>query len=112
MNEEPQSGNKNLGWVWLLVVGGLIWWAVSSGGFGFFQSNDWTLMVCETKMENGVECYDNSYEIPGFKSANECMLAGASQFENEGFECGRNCRYEEFSTKVCSEICNKAGCSN
>ena len=74
------------------------------------KEGSWTLMVCKTLMDNGVECFDNSYEIPGFASAKECLLEGATKFSKEGFECGRNCRQSEYSVKVCSEICNKAGC--
>lgn len=73
-------------------------------------NSSWTLMVCKTKMENGVECFDNSYEIPGFKSAKECLLEGTSRFSKEGFECGRNCK-KDYGLNVCSEVCNKSGCS-
>lgn len=76
----------------------------------FQKASMWTLMVCSIKMDNGVECLENSYEIPGFKSQKECMLEGASQFSEEGFECGRNCR-KDYGANVCSEVCNKTGCS-
>jgi hypothetical protein len=88
--------------------------AIFIAGIWLFRTikgdDQWTLMVCETKMENGMECYDNSYEIPGFRSAKECLLEGTSRFEQQGFECGRNCRIEH-GINVCSEVCNKAGCS-
>lgn len=67
-------------------------------------------MVCESKMENGIDCFDNSYEIPGFKSAKECLLEGATKFDKQGFECGRNCRKEYAGINVCTEVCNKGGC--
>jgi len=100
--------------VLVLVVGGLIFWG---GGKLLSKVGDavtpdkWTLMVCKTKL-NDSECYDTSYEIPGFKSARECLLEGASRFQKQGFECGSNCERGGFgSLNVCKEICNSSGCN-
>ncbi|MFC1638169.1 hypothetical protein ACFL2R_01985, partial [Patescibacteria group bacterium] len=71
--------------------------------------NSWTLLVCDSKMSNGVECYDISYEISGFKTQKECLLEGVDRFSKEGFECGKGCRNKN-GLNVCSEICNKSGC--
>lgn len=75
-----------------------------------FNLYKWTLMVCETRMENGVDCFENSYEIPGFNSAKECLLEGTSRFSREGFECGKDCR-KDGSLNICQEVCNARGCS-
>lgn len=96
-----------------MVIGGLvIWgsWKIVGKVVDFITPDKWTLMICETKMGNGVDCQSNSYEIAGFSSAKECLLEGASRFSREGFECGRNCR-KEYSINICSEVCNKTGCS-
>lgn len=74
------------------------------------KRQEWTLMVCSSTMSNGSECYDNSYEIPGFRSKQECLLEGISRFDKQGFECARNCRKELGDLNVCSEVCNKSGC--
>lgn len=96
-----------------IIIGGLIiWggWKVLVKVADFVTPDEWTLMVCETKLNN-FECMDNSYEIPNFKSEKECMLEGATRFSKEGFECGSNCRITEYGLKVCKKICNKGGCS-
>lgn len=75
----------------------------------FWGKEEWTLMVCKTKL-NDAECYDNSYVIPGFASAKECLLEGSSRYSKEGFECGKNCKENDYGMKVCDEICNASGC--
>ncbi len=77
--------------------------------YNYIKPQEWTLMVCDGKL-NASECYDNSYEIPGFKSAKECLLEGADKFAKEGFECGRDCKTSDLGLNICSEICNKSGC--
>lgn len=75
----------------------------------FLTPDTWTLLVCKNKL-NEAECYDTSYEIPGFKTKKDCLLEGASNFSKEGFECGNNCKKTEYGLNVCKEICNSAGC--
>ena len=80
-------------------------------GYKYYKNkNSWTLLVCESLMSNGVECYDMSYEIPGFKSEKDCLLEGAEKFSKEGFECGKGCE-KKGELNVCSVICNKNGCN-
>jgi len=81
--------------------------------FNKYQAdNSWTLMVCGSKMGNGIDCQDNLYEIPEFKSRKECMLEGATRFSKQGFECGRDCKNENGIINVCQEVCNAGGCSD
>ncbi len=111
-SEETEKKKSPLHLIFTIVVAGvLIWggWKIFVRVVDFIIPDTWTLMVCKEKL-NEAECMSNSYEIPGFKSAKECLLEGASRFSKDGFECGRNCRESEYSIKVCSEICNKAGC--
>jgi len=107
---------KGLLYLALIITILVVIWYVAKGGFNtiknMFKNNDWTFMVCETMMGNGVECYDNSYSIPGFKSQKECMLEGARNFSKEGFECGKGCEESEYGLKVCDVVCNKAGCTD
>ena len=76
----------------------------------FLTPDTWTLLVCKNKL-NEAECYDTSYEIPGFKTKKDCLLEGASNFSKEGFECGGNCKKTEYGLNFCKEICNSAGCN-
>lgn len=77
-----------------------------------FNKNTWTLMVCKSLMSNGVECYENSYVLEGYKSQNECMEKGIALASREGFECGRNCKpSKDYGGTVCEVICNRAGCN-
>lgn len=92
---------------WIAIFGIVIFFAYQN----YQKKNSWTLMVCQNKMPNNIECNDLSYEIPGFKSEKECLLEGASKFSKEGFECGKSCK-KEGDLNVCSIICNKSGCSN
>lgn len=96
----------------LAISGFVIWggWKVLVKLADLVTPDKWTLMVCDEKL-NSAECYSNSYEIPGFKSAKDCLLEGANKFSKEGFECGSNCKESDYSLKVCKEICNKSGCS-
>lgn len=89
----------------------LLWWGgkFAEKAWDWITPDKWTLMVCETKL-NDVECYDTSYEIPGFKSAKDCLLEGAARFAKPGFECGSNCKKSEYGLNVCKDICNAAGC--
>lgn len=97
MNKSTVSG--------FIVVGliALLFWY-------FWGQETWTLMVCKEKL-NDAECYNNNYVIDGFKTQKECMLEGVSKFSKEGFECGKNCKENEYGLRVCKEICNSAGCS-
>ena len=80
---------------------------------GVFFKDNWRLMVCSSLMENGIECKENSYVLDGYKSQNECMEKGISLANDQGFECGKNCKKSEYSDiALCEIICNKAGCSN
>lgn len=74
-----------------------------------FKNDEWTLMICKSKL-NDSECYDNSYKIPGFSSAKECLLTGTQKFMKEGFECVKDCEMDEYGLNVCDEICNSSGC--
>lgn len=85
--------------VFIVIIAAVIYFA--------FKGDSWTLMVCKTKL-NDAECQDNAYNIPGFKNLNQCMLEGASNFKEEGFECGKNC--EDDGIMICDEICNSKGC--
>lgn len=98
--------------VFITIVGFLGWglWRIMVNVADFITPTQWTLMVCDTKMGNGVECMSNSYVIPGFKSKKDCMLEGAGNFSHEGFECGSDCK-EDHGMKICKEICNKSGCT-
>lgn len=97
--------------VYLIIAGLLLWggWKVLVKVADLIVPDKWTLMVCDEKFNN-VECYSNSYTIPGFKSEKECMLEGATRFSREGFECGSNCK-DDGLLKICKKICNKGGCS-
>ncbi len=75
----------------------------------FWEREEWTLMVCKEKFDEA-QCDTNSYVIAGFESSKECLLEGASKFAKEGFECGKNCKENDYGLKVCEEICNSAGC--
>lgn len=80
-------------------------------GYKYYKSkNLWTLLVCESLMPNSNECYDISYEIPGFRSDKECLLTGTEKFFKEGFECGKGCN-KEGELNVCSVVCNKSDCN-
>ena len=76
----------------------------------FWGKSEWILMVCESKL-NKAECYDISYVIPDFGSAKECLLEGTNKFVDEGFECGKNCKEDNYGSRICEEICNASGCS-
>lgn len=96
----------------VLVVGIVIWfgWKVIVKLADFIFPDKWTLMICETKLNN-FECMDNSYVFEGFKSQKDCMLEGATRFSKEGFECGSNCKMSDYGLRVCKKICNKGGCN-
>ncbi|MEW6616848.1 MAG: hypothetical protein AB1333_00240 [Patescibacteria group bacterium] len=74
-----------------------------------FKKDEWSLIVCKSKVNNS-ECYENSYTIPGFSSAQECLSIGKQKFMNEGFECVKDCKTDEYGLNVCDEICNVSGC--
>lgn len=74
------------------------------------ENQKWTLMVCSSVMSDGVSCYDNSFEVPGYNSYAECFTAGSAYAES-GFECGRGCKTDQYGLHVCKEICNADGCS-
>lgn len=90
----------------IVVIALLIWMAPKV--IDFLTPDTWTLFVCETKL-NEYECMENKYEIPGFKSKNECLLEGAKNFSKEGFECGSNCK-NVYGANICKEICSSLGC--
>lgn len=76
-----------------------------------FTKDSWDLMVCKTIMEDGVQCYDNSYVLKGYKTQVECMEKGIELAKREGFECGKNCRENKnLGGTICDIVCNKAGC--
>lgn len=77
--------------------------------YSTYIREEWTLMVCKEKL-NSAECKNSTYEIAGFNSSKECLLTGAERFSKEGFECGKNCRIDEYGLRICKEICNSAGC--
>jgi hypothetical protein len=66
-------------------------------------------MVFKNKL-NESECYDTSYTLEGFKSQKDCMSEGISKFKKEGFECGLNCKTNNYGLNICDRICNSAGC--
>lgn len=105
-------GKLFTGFIYLIIIGIVLWfgWKVIVKVADFIIPDKWTLMVCETKL-NDSECQDISYEIPNFKSEKECMLEGATRFSKDGFECGSNCKMSEYGLNVCKKICNKSGCS-
>lgn len=104
MENKLLKNKSNIFWIILVLVSLVFVYN------NYQKKNSWTLMVCETKMSNNVECDDLSYEIPGFKSEKECLLEGASKFSKEGFECGKGCKKDGI-LNICSVICNKAGCN-
>lgn len=96
-----------------LLIAGVAIWGVSNFGpkvIDFVTPDTWTLMVCKTIFHHGVQCYDNEYVIPGYKSKKECMEKGIEIASDKGFECGSNCK-KDYGVMVCKEVCNKAGCS-
>jgi|GEM_PF-7023645 hypothetical protein len=98
--------NKPRGIIGLIIVALFIFL-----GYRYYKDKkSWTMIVCKNKMANGIECYDDSYEIPNFKSEKDCLLEGARTFSKEGFECGKGCKKKD-GLRVCSIICNKAGCN-
>lgn len=76
-----------------------------------FKTDNWDLMVCRTLMEDGAQCYDNSYVSKGYKTQAECMEKGLELAKKEGFECGKNCEKDSIGLLVCDVICNKNGCN-
>lgn len=74
--------------------------------------DNWTLMVCSSLMENGIECRENSYVLDGYKTKNECMEKGLEVAKKDGFECGRNCKIKDSGMRVCGPICNRGGCQD
>lgn len=78
---------KIIGIIIIIVL--LIW--IAPKIIDFLTPDTWTLFVCKSKL-NEAECYENSYEIPGFKTKKDCLLEGASRFSKQGFECGKNCK--------------------
>jgi len=91
----------------LLILIGIICYV----GKGVFTKNTWDLMVCKILMDDGAQCYDNSYVLKGYKTQNECMEKGIELAKKEGFECGKNCKKEDgMNLIVCDVICNKNGC--
>ncbi|MFC1629629.1 hypothetical protein ACFL11_00145 [Patescibacteria group bacterium] len=78
-----------------------------------FEPDVWTLFACKEK-SNETECYENSYEVPGFRTKRDCLFEGAARFPEQGFECGKNCEngYDTVSeiVNICEDVCNLAGC--
>lgn len=82
------------------------------------KTDKWDLMICKTLMEDGVQCYDNSYVLKDYKTQTECMEKGIELAKNEGFECGKNCHessicgLETGCILECEIVCNKRGCKD
>ena len=107
METTVQTSSNNV-WHWILglvVIIGAAWFLLSV----FKGGEEWTLLVCETKL-NQSECQDIGYTIPGFESAKECLLEGTARFQESGFECGSNCEVGTAGLQICKEICNASGC--
>jgi hypothetical protein len=78
-----------------------------------FLSPDWQLMMCNEIMTDG-SCKENSHIVSGYKSQKECLEAGISLDKGKnGFECGQNCKNDEYGLFVCKKICTSSGyCHN
>lgn len=72
------------------------------------RPKSWTLFLCESEMSDG-GCFENKYELEGYKSQNECMEKGIQLSKGMAFECGYDCRVE-YSVNVCDKVCGKNGC--
>ncbi len=96
----------NLVGVVILIIG--IFWL----GSKLFKQESWDLMICDTLMDNGIECYTNAEVLQDYKSQRECMETGIRLASKKGYECGKNCKpSKEYGGTVCETICNKAGCN-
>lgn len=77
------------------------------------RSESWDLMVCKSLLDDGSQCYENSYVLKGYRTQAECMEKGLELAKKEGFECGKNCRHDvAYDADICDIICNKSGCKD
>lgn len=75
----------------------------------FSKQENWTLMICETKLESG-ECDEIANEVSGYATQNKCAEAGVILSKKAGYECGLNCKKGSLGLNICEKICNKNGC--
>jgi hypothetical protein len=73
----------------------------------FLSQKNWSLMVCSSLLDNGIDCKSNAYVKKNqYFTLEKCLAAGREEGKI-GFECGNGCK--NVGALVCKELCNSRG---
>jgi len=85
----------------LIIIGVII------GIYDYSKSEGtWDLVVCKNRKSKDVGCIlEEHYILKGYSSQRECMEKGIELGKNTGFNCGKDCKYNN-SVMVCKIVCS------
>lgn len=75
-----------------------------------YYSGSWTLFMYYSE---NPDTSKQVFQISGINSKDNCLNNGdILKKEGQSYECGHDCRMDQYGLTICKTVCDRGGCKN